>query len=197
MSRYRCLGVFVILIAGLIPMAANARPRNNPSYEGMVGFGAQQLYLQDGCLSVDGALTSGNFFADLRRSDLDGQSEFRKSGKLVTEYPESISTSIRVAGDPCSSAPGRTPSSVFIGDSYSLKFVVEWKDGMQLRPASVAPGVRCMASSLLTNSSKDVTIPAITCQMTIDSKGVPLANHLIVSVFSADGRRLTRLSAAP
>jgi hypothetical protein len=31
----------------------------------------------------------------------------------------------------------------------------------------------------------------------VDSKGVPLGDHLIVSIFAPDGRRLTRLSARP
>jgi hypothetical protein len=178
-------------------MNADARGRNETTYDGTVDFGAQLLHLDDGCLALDGRVTSGTFFDDLKRTEIGSRFEFRKRGRVVTEYPESLTTSIRIAGDQCTATLSNRPSSIFRGDSFSLKFQVEWKDGMQLRPAVLSPLVaHCVASSSII-PGQDVTIPSITCQMTVDSKGVPLADHLIVSVFAADGKRLTRLSAGP
>jgi hypothetical protein len=195
MSRYCYL--LLALMIGMSPMGADARGRNNPTYDGAVDFGGQLLHLNDGCLSLDGRMTSGEFFEDLKRTEVGSQFEYKKHGKVVTEYPESLTTSIRIAGDQCAALSNR-PSAVFSGDSYSLKFKVEWKDGMQLRPAALSPVVaNCVGSSSIPIPSQDFTIPVITCQLTVDSKGVPLSDHLIVSIFAADGRRLTRLSAAP
>jgi len=198
MSRCPYLrGIFFTLILGVFPIGANARGRNNTTYDGAVGFGAQLLHLDDGCLALDGAVTSGNFFEDLKRTEIGSRFEFRKRGRVVTEYPESVTTSIRIAGGQCAATLSNRPSSIFRGDSYSLKFQVEWKDGMQLRPADLSPIVaHCVGSSSII-PGQDVTIPSITCQMTVDSKGVPLVDHLIVSVYAVDGKRLTRLSAGP
>lgn len=196
MSRRRYSGA--ILLALLFPFAAHARGKNSSTYDGVVDFGAQLLHLDDGCLSVDGRVTSGNFFDDLKRTDIGGRLEYRKHGRVVTQYPESLTTSIRIAGDPCVAALSNSPSSVFRGDSYSLKFKVEWKDGMHLRPAVLSPAVaHCVGYSSITGPGGDVAIPSIICQMTVDSKGIPIADHLIVSIFAADGKRLTRISAAP
>lgn len=200
MSRFCCFRA-ILLLALLIctfSFAAHARGRNSSTYDGVVDFGAQLLHLDDGCLSVDGTVTSGNFFEDLKRTDIGGRLEYRKHGRVVTEYPESLTTSIRLMGDRCAAALSNSPSSVFNGDSYSLKFEVEWKHEMQLRPAVLSPVVaHCVGYSSVTVPGKDLTIPSITCQMTVDSKGVPIVDHLIVSIFAGDGKRLTRISAAP
>jgi hypothetical protein len=189
-------GALVALLVGMFSLVAHARSRNNPTSEGVVNFGPQLLYLDDGCLSVDGTVTSGTFFEDLKRNDSGSLPEYRKAGELVTEYPESLTASIRIIGNQCAAAPS-THSAVFSGDSYSLTFEVDWKSGVQLNPA--APIVaHCVGSSVLINPSGDIiAAPSVTCQLTVASKGVPLADHLIVSVFAADGKRLTRLSAAP
>jgi hypothetical protein len=155
------------------------------------------LHLEDGCLSIHGTVTAGSFFDDLKRTDNGGQLEYRKHGKVVTEYPESLTTSIRIAGDPCSRMP-YSPSVIFHGDSYSLKLEVYWKHGMEMRPAVVSPVfARCVGYSSVTIPGEKGTVPSIACQLTVDSRGVPLADHLIVAVFAANGRPLTRISAAP
>jgi hypothetical protein len=197
MNRRRYLqGMLITLIVGMLPVFAHARSRNKPTYDGVVNFGPQLLYLDDGCLSVDGTVTSGTFFADLKRNDSGSLPEYSKRGELVTEYPESLTASIRIIGNQCAAAPS-SHSPVFEGDSYSLTFEVDWKNGVQLNPASPIVA-HCVGSSVLINPSGDIiAAPSVTCQLTVASKGVPLADHLIVSVFAADGKRLTRLSAAP
>jgi len=182
----------------MCPIRAHAHVSKDATYDGVVDFGAQVIHLKDGCLSVDGTVRSGNFFEDLKRLDIGMRPEYRKGRRVVTEYPATLITSIRMLGDQCPDALSNSPSAVFGGGAYSLTFQVEWKDGMQLRPAALCPVVaQCAVSRIATNPGSDFTFPAITCQMMVDSKGVPLVDHLIVSVFAADGKRLTRLSAAP
>ena len=199
MGRRHCFRGFVVsLVFCVCSGAVAARPKSSPTYDGAVGFGAQLLHLDGGCLSVEGSITSGNFFDDLKRADVHGQLEYSKRGKEVSEYPRSVTTSVRIVGDSCSGTMSSSPSSIFRGNSYSVRFVVEWKNGMQLRPAALAPiPARCVGYSSATVPGGEATIPSITCQMTVNSEGIPLADHLIVSIFTADGRPITRISAAP
>jgi hypothetical protein len=205
MSRYASsrviLSVFLVILAvGIFSVSARAGGAGLSTYDGSVGFGAQLLRVEDGCLSVDGKVTSGGFFNDLKRKDIRGRLEYRKNGRKVADYPESLTASIRILGDRCTAGLSTSPSDVFGDNSYSMKFVVEWKDGMQLSPAKLSPVVaQCVGSSTLVISAnnQNFTVPSVTCQMTVDSKDVPLRDHLIVSVFAADGTRLTRLSAGP
>lgn len=198
MSRRLCLqAVLIVLVVCSIPLRGDARGRNEATYEGAVDFGAQLLHLNDGCLAVNGWVKSGNFFDDLKRVNVGGGFEFRKGGKIVTQYPESVTTSIHIAGDRCAPNLSNSPASIFRDGSYSLKFQVEWKDGMQLRPAVLSPvTARCVGYSSIAIPSQE-TIPSISCQLTVESKGVPLGDHLIVSIFAADGAPLTRMSARP
>lgn len=195
----RAVMFFVVVTVGVIlPFRIDARGRNNLKYDGTVDFGPQLLHFVDGCVAIDGTMTSGSFFDGLKRIDMDSRLEFKKSGRVVTEYPESVTTSIRIVGDRCGTALLNAPRSIFQGDSYSVKFKVEWKKGMQLRPASMSSAAaHCLGLSSIPIPHQDFTIPSITCQLTVDSKGVPLDDHLIVSLFSAEGKRLTRLSVAP
>jgi hypothetical protein len=183
----------------VLPTTAHAGGKASATYDGAVGFGSQELRLSDSCLSIEGAMRSGNFFDDLKRTAAGDQFAFHKNGQSLTQYPESVTTSIRIMNDRCgANASSNLPSSVFDGNSYSLTFEVQWKDGMQLTPAAMSPtDVHCVGSRVLTDVRNTLTTPAVTCQLTIQSKGVPLLNHLIVSVYSPDGKRLTRLSAAP
>ena len=203
MSRYRNRpGIYVVfLLAFMMAMFAvhaEARSKNDSIYDGAMNFGAQLIHQDDGCLDLEGTVTSGNFFEDLKRIETGHQLEFRKNGRIVTEYPESLTTSIRIDGTQCAARSFHQPSSIFRGDSYALKFRVEWKEGMQLRPAILAPVVaHCTGYSGIAAPGQDSTLSSIVCQLKVDGKGVPLADHLIVSVFSADGKRLTRLSARP
>jgi hypothetical protein len=179
-------------------MAAHAGGRSSATYHGMIGFGGQQFRLDDGCLAVDGMMASGDFFDNLKRVRSGTGLEYKKSGRVVTQYPESVTASIQILGDQCASASRNSPSMIFGGTSYTLKFQVAWKRGMELRPAVMSPLVaHCIGAPSVRIDGGASTIPSITCQMTVDSQGVPLGDHLIVSVFAADGTRLTRLSVAP
>jgi hypothetical protein len=110
-------------------IAGDAAERTNPIYDGVVDFGSQLVQLDDGCLAVDGTIKAGNFFEDLKRKDIGSRLEFRKRGTVVTEYPESLAISIRIAGGQWTAALSNLPSSILHGDSYSLRFQVEWKEG--------------------------------------------------------------------
>jgi hypothetical protein len=189
----------LIILISFLPISARAGPRNDSTHDAQVAFGSQLLHLDDGCASIHGTLTAGDFFADLRRTDKRGQLEYRKQGKIVTQYPRSLTTSIEILGDRCATAMLESHSNIFLGNSYALRLEVYWKRGLQLRPAllSPVPAADCAGYSNVTIGGDGLAVPAIACRLTVDSEGVPLGDHLIVSILDSDGRRLTRISAAP
>jgi hypothetical protein len=199
MTPRRCIPLILLLLTvASLPLAALGRGRSNPAYDGRVDFGPQLLHSESGCLFVDGSVTSGSFFEDLKRVSVGDRFEYQKHGKLVTEYPESLTTSVRVLGNQCDSASTNAPSAIFSESSYGLKFEVSWKDGMDLRPAELSStAASCRGFNSITIPDKGFTIPTVTCQITVKAHGVPLGDHLIVLVFAPDGTPVTRLSAAP
>jgi hypothetical protein len=196
-TGFRMLAMLIAI--ALVSVAALAGTKNSSTYDGAINFGSQSIDSRSGCLSVNGTVTSGEFFRELKRRDLGIGSEYRKAGKVVTDYPEKLTASIQILGSQCSTSSGILSSSVFGADSYTVTFQLDWKNGMDMRPAALSPVVAsCVGSSALVNTNQEVlTVPALTCQVTVDSKGVPLGDHLIVSLYGADGQRITRISAAP
>jgi hypothetical protein len=191
-------GFLLLLVIGALPTASKAGGNGSAAYDGTVDFGPQVIQLDDGCLAVDGKMASGAFFEDLKRIEIGRQFEFRKHGRAVREYPDSLTTSILIAGGQCESALPNSDSSVFQGNAYTLRFQVDWKEGMQLRPAALSSvAARCTGYSPIKAPGHELASAAVLCQLTVNSRGVPLGDHLIVSIFSVDGRRLTRLSARP
>lgn len=185
---------FLCFLAGLFVVSAHARGGSQRAYDGFINFPPQIVQSKNGCLWIDGTLTSGHFFDGLERKDLGGVFEYTMSGKVLTDYPESVTASIRILDDQCVSTFSHSRFSVGDDDRHSFSFQVAWKTDVQLRPALLSPsGVRCIGSS----STRALSAPLLTCQMSVKSEGTPLSDHLIVSVFAGDGTRLTRLSAAP
>jgi hypothetical protein len=162
------------------------------SYDGIVRFPPQIVQLNSGCIWIDGTLTAGRFFQGLARKDRDGVFEFTHGGELLTDYPQAVVASIRILDDQCVSTSSPHRFSLASSDRRSFWFRAAWKTGLQLRPASLSSSVDCIGSS-----GRPTIAPPMTCQMTVESQGTPLSDHLIVSIFGPDGKRLSRLSAAP
>jgi hypothetical protein len=178
----------------MFPIEGIAADKSKSTHDGTIDFGAQYGLLDGGCIGFSGVVSSGTFFNHLKRTGTDGHVEFTKDNRVVTEYPESLTVEIRIAGGPCDSDHPELRPSILAMDADPLKFRVEWKAGMQLRPALQAPiAVHCANRS----SWPGFGLTVKTCQMTVDGKGVPLVDHLIVSLLTANGTTLVRLSAAP
>ena len=194
MNHNTCIRVLLCAFVLLFVSSAYVRGGNHRPHDGIIDFPPQIVELNSGCLWVDGTLASGAFFQGLERKDRGGMFEYSSSGKLLTDYPQSVVASIRFLDDQC--VPTSKIARITLDDSSkrTFSFQVEWKTGVQLRPAQLSPtGVHCIGSS---STGMIPTLP-MTCQITVKSEGTPLSDHLIVSVFGADGTRLTRLSAAP
>jgi hypothetical protein len=196
-GQWRCK-LAAIFLLGIFPVAASAGGNGNAVYDGTIQFGPQVVQLGDGCAAVDGGIASGAFFDDLKRVEVGRQFEFTKHGHAVKEYPDSLSTSILIVGGPCESTLSNPASLIFQGKSYALRFQVDWKDGMQLRPATLSPvSARCTGYSSIQSGDRRSAVASLLCQLTVASRGVPLGDHLIVSIFAPDGTRVARLSARP
>lgn len=196
-SRRYLLSFGILFVVTIFPVNVRAGGRNNITFNGQLDFGAQLFPSDEGCLYVDGAVTAGTFFEDLKRVDLGDHFEYRKHRKVVTQYPDSLTTSIHIMGSHCDSGEKSSSFSIFDSDSYSLRLVAQWKNEMNLRPAKLSPTADCVATKMVTGPDLDFALPTLTCKMTVDAKGVPLSDHLIVSVFAPNGERITRISAAP
>ena len=216
MTNKTAIRVFVcICVFGLIGFRTNAGGGIEQPHNGVVDFPPQIVQIKSGCLWIDGTLASGHFFDGLRRKQLDGLPQYTSGGKVLMVYPESVVASIRILNDQCvpdsadsqssmvrdgalSAIANTAGSPIADGETRQLTFQIAWKDGLQLTPILLSPvDVHCKGSSSEQSLAQSMPAPPMTCQITIKSAGIPLSDHLVVSVFGPTGERLTRLSAAP
>jgi len=194
------LGLCVALLLSLViePVFPSTR---NPDDRNTLDFGVQRLILNGKCFFGGGNVEGGDFFSGLRRKESPDGFRFYKRGRLVSEYPDQLSITLRVSKFRCTAqgAP-RDLELLVLSDDFlsSLKFKVEWKVGTRLRPVDgfVLLGYKHLRENLSfsSDSSQD---DVVQYQMTLTSKGIPLSDHLIVSVFNSDDTLFVRLSAAP
>jgi hypothetical protein len=190
------LTLCLIVSLGTCPNNAVAA-RTPEMYHGAVNFGPQVVPLAGSCLWVDGGMTSGSFFDGLERRQSGTSSEYRKGSDVIREYPESVTVAVRFLNQ-CAKPMSDSDFADFADLAGRMVFRVDWKAGLQVTPAVLSPiAAGCIRSMQSVVGNAPLPIPSVTCHISIPSKGIPLENHLIVSVFSRSGARLTRLSAAP
>ena len=186
--------MLAVLVLGPIMLPAPALAGGHETYKGAVAFAPQIVQLPGGCLWVDGTLSSGNFFDGLERKDRSGLFQYTHDGTVLTNYPDSVNASIRILDDQCVPDPSDAGQVVSNDRPSSFTFNLAWKTDLQLRSVAIsASDISCVGRS---GKGMPSALP-MTCSITVKSKGIPLSDHLIVSVLGSGGARLARLSAAP
>ena len=156
-------------------------------------MGKWTLIFDDQRILLSAGMIAGDFFDQLeRRKTANGELFFIMHSKPVTDYPRSVTVKLFgnswELGDTVfdKRCPGNAAALM-----SSLRFKAEWKTGLSMRPVSKMT-VRPL--------KKDEMVPYPSLwgyELDISSKGVPLTDHLVVSVFGRDSSPVVRFSGAP
>jgi hypothetical protein len=155
-------------------------------YKDDVALSTGQIRSGDVCVNFIPVLQSLGFFNGLERIDTAQGSEFRRNSQTVDYFPDYLTIEINIRVEICDAniyTPAKTPDII-----KGIQFRVQWKRGLYLRPAA------------------NVTIERKTLQMEegdnrmlyvikVRDHSVPLSDHLILSVISASGKIMSRMSA--
>jgi hypothetical protein len=185
----------LILLASLLcGIAVSSVEPKTPPYKRVVPIGT--AIARDGalCIGFVGSMTSGDFFDGLEATGTDAGRRFYSGHREITEFPEELTVEIKARVVDCSVSP---PHPVIDEAARKLvsviNFKVEWKKGFQQQPVEgfslkVFPPVPGPMSEVAPDP--DVW----TYSITVESKNIPMTDHLIVSINSGNGKLLTRLS---
>jgi hypothetical protein len=202
MRHLRLLANFFALALNflLISMPALAAPSSR-SKVAMSMFGAATL--PDGrCIALGGSLFDPDFFRDLKLRKASGSVVFRRGSETVEFFPSQMHLRLAVIGAPCLDHKTRSRAETDLDAEYlsNLHFAAYWKTGLDLRPVE--------SISLLTLSAQkrksflfllDPTQPeyytAWVFEFTISTGGVPVTDHLILTIETPEKERVARLSA--
>lgn len=177
--------------------AADKNSKNVVEYDAVVSMGVSSATVNGWCLAFNGLVTSGDFFRGLKRTTTSRGPQFTKGSESVSKYPDRVVVKIEGFVSRCASAPA-TKSGTDAGADLMKHFFVQakWKTGMEMRPAEVVsreisePGVSVWQEYSMRRNPWVYT-------MAVNSKDVPLTDHLVVVISSKDRAALCRLAARP
>lgn len=155
-------------------------------YKDDVSLSNGQIRAGDVCVNFIPVMQSLSFFNGLERIDTPQGSEFRKNSQPVDSFPDYLTLEINIRIEVCDSdtyTPAKTPDVI-----KGMQFRVQWKRGLYLRPAA---SVTIERKPLVMEEGDNRMLYVIK----VRDHNVPLSDHLILSVISASGKIMSRMSA--
>ncbi len=155
-------------------------------YKDDVALSTGQIRTGDVCVNFIPVMQSLGFFNGLERIDTSQGSEFRRNSNPVYFFPDYLTIEINIRIEVCDAnmyTPAKTPDVI-----KGMQFRVQWKRGLYLRPAAT---VTIDRKALVMEEGDNRLLYVIK----VRDHNVPLSDHLILSVISASGKIMSRMSA--
>jgi len=182
-----CFAAVCLLLA---PVARAQSPEGNAGrmheYRDDVALSTGQIRTGDVCVNFIPVLQSLGFFNGLERIDTPQGSEFRRNSQAVDFFPDYLTLEVTIRIEVCDAniyTPAKTPDII-----RGMQFRVEWKRGLNLRPVA---NVSIERKTLQMEEGDNRMLYVIKLR----DHSVPLSDHLILSVISASGKIMSRMSA--
>lgn len=160
----------------------------------VVLMGKSILVFDDTRLLFHAGMRAGDFFDKLeRRMTAEGERFFADS-RPVSNYPDTVEVSLFANEWTLGEIPEYTDEKRCTGVARtvmeSLEIKAEWKTGLALRPVARMTVRRLRRSEMVATALSGY-------ELAISSKGVPLTDRLVVSVYGPDSSLIARFSGAP
>jgi hypothetical protein len=155
-------------------------------YRDDVALSTGQIRTGDVCVNFIPVLQSLGFFNGLERIDTPQGAEFRRNSQAVDFFPDYLALEVNIRIEVCDAniyTPAKTPDII-----RGMQFRVEWKRGLNLRPVA---NVSIERKTLQMEEGDNRMLYVIKLR----DHSVPLSDHLILSVISASGKIMSRMSA--
>jgi hypothetical protein len=155
-------------------------------YKDDVTLSTGQIRSGDVCVNFIPVLQSVGFFNGLERIETPQGPEFRRNSHPVDYFPDYLILEINIRIEVCDAniyTPAKTPDVI-----KGIQFRVQWKRGLYLRPVA---NVSIERKPLQMEEGDNRMLYVIKLR----DHAVPLTDHLILSVISANGKIMSRMSA--
>jgi hypothetical protein len=211
-SRVACLAILGVLVC----LSAAGRATNDtdkkqkkqkPPEVRVENYFGGIFFIGDGgiprgpCFRINGRVTSGDFFNNLRSYDFDDGVIFRRGAEEVTEFPNKLTLSFSIHDEPCDYGLQAVGTGVYLTpeEMGALKLALYWKRGVDMRPVDkialeqssvvpVVPYAKTLADELPKRYvwSYELGVPA---------GDVPLTDSLVLIFRNAEGHIVARVAA--
>jgi hypothetical protein len=180
------LAAACLLLAPIAHAQSESLTGKMHEYKDDVSLSNGQIRAGDVCVNFIPVMQSLGFFNGLERIDTSQGSEFRRNSQPVDFFPDYLTIEINIRIEVCDAniyTPAQTPDVI-----KGMQFRVQWKRGLYLRPVA---GVTIERKPLRMEEGDNQMLYVIK----VRDHNVPLTDHLILSVISANGKIMSRMSA--
>lgn len=187
--------------------AQSEKKTKRPKVEAKMDYYGGVFFVSDGgipdgpCFRINGRVTSGNFFDDLKSFDSADGTIFRKGTNEVTKFPDKLLLSLLIHDEPCGTDLKPVGPRMYLtrDEMSSIKLTLYWKRGVEMRPVdkitklnvSVEP-VEPFAKNVATDLPKRFEW---SYELGINDTGVPLTDSLVLIFHTADDHIIARVAA--
>jgi hypothetical protein len=201
---HAALAISALLLLTAAPRSACPQPKHEKTvwnYDGGILMVTDGSIPNGPCFRVNGKVTAGDFFENLKRVDTGSGTFFRRGNDIVTEFPERLRLSMVMYDFPCSDAIQQAGTRVYLNYNTmsSLRVGLFWKRGTDARPAT----------GVALKHSEARQVPPYATQFTkelpemyewffefdVPSQHVPVTDSLVVVLQTADGKIAARFAA--
>ncbi|MGB6596271.1 MAG: hypothetical protein WA621_17315 [Candidatus Acidiferrum sp.] len=153
------------------------------------------------CFRINGRVTSGNFFDQLKSYDTDDGTTFRLGAALVTQFPDKVVLSLLIHDEPCSYGLQPVGTGVHLTKEAmsSLRLSLYWKHGVDMHPAGSVTMLHFSVKPMDTyTDAAAADLPKRylwSYEFGIPSAGVPLTDSLVLIFRTPTGHMAARVAA--
>jgi hypothetical protein len=196
--------LLLVLSLGVPACAAPpSRERSVWNYDGGVFLETDGALPGEHCFRIQGRVTGGHFFDDLKRIDGKGlDTVFRRGKDVVTEFPDELLLEFSLFDLPCPSQLRQigvvTRSYLTRAEVSALRLSLYWKRGVELRPLSGSKPVGFSVRPLVPFDTDAKDLPEKfewNYALSIPSAGVPLTDSLVLIIRDPEGHVAARVAA--
>jgi hypothetical protein len=189
LKQIALLSICAAHLFGCLLLVHSAETKRERRYGKTIPMGAAQADVQHIPITMVASLTAEHFFDHLERIRTEHGIEFRKRSKVVQEFPDTISVTIRVSCPPCYLQAGKHHIEIEINEMESMSFQASWERGSETTEISHVSVSR--SSKYFAAFYHDWLY-----ELYIPSRNIPLTDALNVSVFAQNGQKLAVFKAA-
>jgi hypothetical protein len=153
------------------------------------------------CFRINGRITSGDFFNQLKAYEGDDGTVFRLGTNEVTQFPDKVLLSLSIRDQPCSFGLQPVIPSTYLTKEImnSLKLTLYWKHGVELRTISKISVIQLSADPIQPYA-KDLAeeLPKRYLwlyELGVPATGIPLTDSLVLIFRTPDGHIVARVAA--
>jgi len=153
------------------------------------------------CFRINGRVTSGGFFNDLKSYDTVDGTVFRLGTNEVAQFPDKLLLSLTIRDQPCSTGLQPVGTGAYLTQEAmsSMKLSLYWKHGVELRSVGKIALVHFSVDPLqpyATNLAAELPKRYLwSYELGVPAGGVPLTDSLVLIFRTADGHIAARVAA--